>query len=446
MNISYIKDKTTSFYSDENRSDKKYVLIYGDEIELTSEKHDNLVLVRSRGRYGWVLESETGGDPVLEVYYIDVGQGDSTFIVTPQRKKILIDGGEFNQAIKFFSWKYRLWDREDPIKIDLLVLSHPDKDHLDGLYHFLNYDKIQVDKIIHSGVGLYKTKNMDSKLGKNVTIDGEEYLSTYHDTIDELDDSLINSDFKKWKNAVKRTGADYNAVHSGSQPILIKNPDIKLEFIGPKIVKNPTTDEPMLKWFDSGSKTVNGNSVVMKLTYDKISFLFCGDMNEKGGDYLASDPILAHKLDSLILKAPHHGSHDYSLSWLQAVNPQISVVSSGDEPDHGHPRPEFLGTIGKVSRGKKPYLFSTEVASVFVDITDNLEEEFDLTGEVLRNLTDDVADKSRRLFKKRLHGMVNIRTDGKKIFTGIRVNTGYHWVSNWKILPEDRSEFKAGYY
>lgn len=439
----YIKDKTTNFYKQSTGSDKDYILIYGDELDLTGIESNNRVEAIVRDRTGWVRKDEVGEEPVLEVYFIDVGQGDSTFIVTPNRKKILIDGGQNNQAIRFLSWKYKLGERaaDDPLVIDLLVSTHPDSDHLDGLFHFLSYYKIKVKEIVHSGIALYKTTTHDCKLGNKTTIGNETYLASYHSSLDELDDNDISTKFKKWKDLIlDKGGVNYHSVHSRSPKIDIGDSAIKLEVLGPKISADEG-ENPVLKWFGSASKTVNGNSVVLKLTYDRTSFLFGGDLNEVGSLYLYEDNDLRPRFDSHVFKAPHHGSHDYSVYWLQAVNPQISIISSGDEPDHGHPRANFLGIIGNVSRSVEPLMFSTEIASTFEDISDNLEEEFDLTHEVLKNFTDENAKKTRRLYKKRLHGMINIRSNGNTLFGARRVMAYYHWETYWKIQPASRNIF-----
>ena len=63
------------------------------------------------------------------MYFIDVGTGDSAIVVTPGRKKILIDGGLNKRALGFLAWKYRL-DKPNNLVIDLLVLTHADDDHI----------------------------------------------------------------------------------------------------------------------------------------------------------------------------------------------------------------------------------------------------------------------------------------------------------------------------
>ena len=85
---------------------------------------------------------------------------------------------------------------------------------------------------------------------------------------------------------------------------------------------------------------------------------------------LACENCRALRLNVHVFKAPHHGSHDYDEDLLAAVNPMITVVSSGEIPDHGHPRANFLAAIGRASRGPEPLLFSTELAALFVDAHD----------------------------------------------------------------------------
>lgn len=121
-------------------------------------------------------------------------------------------------------------------------------------------------------------------------------------------------------------------------------------------------------------------------------------------------------MDAHVLKASHHGSHDFSRRWLDAVNPQISVISSGDDTDHGHPRAVFLGAIGNSSR-QPAYIFSTEIAANFVKLERELGREADGGDE----------PTLREMYKRRLHGMINVRTNGKTLYAARRVASSYMW-------------------
>ena len=137
---------------------------------------------------------------------------------------------------------------------------------------------------------------------------------------------------------------------------------------------------------------------------------------------------LRSRLDAHVLKAPHHGSHEFYRPFLDAINPQISIISSGDDRDHGHPRAIFLGAIGNASR-KDALVFSTEIAANFVEIDKGLDST---SQPEIRQPTP------RELFKRRLHGMINVRTDGKQIYTARRVAAGYMW-EYYGTHPEVRS-------
>ena len=82
-------------------------------------------------------------------------------------------------------------------------------------------------------------------------------------------------------------------------------------------------------------------------------------------------------MNAHIFKANHHGSQDFSIEFLKAVSPSITVVSSGDQPDYGHPRGILLGSIGKYApvNVERPILFCTEVASTFKPIKIKQSEE-----------------------------------------------------------------------
>jgi beta-lactamase superfamily II metal-dependent hydrolase len=444
MVLKYVGNSVQKLYDTETSSTSMYSLIMGDDVDETDEIEEKRRRVNWRKKTGWVDEGSLQDKAVLEVYYIDVGQGDSTFIVTPARKTVLIDGGENFQALKFLSWKYRLSESDpaDKLVIDLLVLTHPDEDHINGLIHVLNNEKIQVNKIMHSGVGVYKTSKYKNKTGElTPLISRVKYLKTIHNDTSTLVDGEISDKFKEWKDAINsHQNLIYERVDSSTPSFKLGDPDVTFEILGP--IKYTIYGEDTLRWFTNCSKNRNGNSVIVKLTYNKTVFLFSGDVNEISQKKYCEDENVDDIFDSHVLKAPHHGSHEYHDEWLMAVNPQISIISSGDQQDHGHPRAVFLGKIGQVSRSKSPLLFSTEIARTFMDVKDNLKEEFEVTNEVLENIDDDLLEKIRLLYKKRLNGMINVRSDGESLFTARRISSGQRWEYYDNIAPVPRTDFK----
>jgi len=172
------------------------------------------------------------------------------------------------------------------------------------------------------------------------------------------------------------------------------------------------------------------------MQYGVVRILFTGDINIPGSEHLRavdSDALSAH-----VLKCPHHGSHEFSYPFLEAVRPQISVISSGDGPDHGHPRASFLAAAGRTSRSVQPLLFSTEIAATYVD-SDHTLEDID-ADESLRDLDFSTADANRtarELFKLRLPGIINVRTDGQELYAARRVAASYCWEAYEPMEPAE---------
>ena len=84
----YVGEKTAVLYEESTGSGRAGILIFGDEVEVSGGESDGRVQARARDMKGWMKTGALREDPVLELYFIDVGQGDATFIVTPARKKI----------------------------------------------------------------------------------------------------------------------------------------------------------------------------------------------------------------------------------------------------------------------------------------------------------------------------------------------------------------------
>ena len=103
-----------------------------------------------------------------------------------------------------------------------------------------------------------------------------------------------------------------------------------------------------------------------------------------------------------VFKASHHGSQDFTSDFLKIVQPWITVVSSGDDPDYGHPRAALLGSLGRYAPDfiDKPLLFSTEVAATF------------------KSIKEASLDTGYYLYEKVNHGLINVRTNGEWLAAG----------------------------
>ena len=215
-------------------------------------------------------------NPTLKIYFIDVGQGDSTLIVTPKNKKILIDGGEGKTNVLF---QYLLDRRIN--KIDYIIISHFDSDHCNGLIEII--EKMRVENIVMS------------KQSK----ESEEY--------------------KKILEIIKQKNIKVSSVKAEDKIIIEKNLYIK--------ILNPAEKFEF--------QDLNNNAIVAKLVYKNFSMLFTGDI-EKAEENLAKK--YKNELKSTILKVAHHGSKtSTSEEFLKYVEPQIALIGVGDNNKFGHP-------------------------------------------------------------------------------------------------------------
>lgn len=424
----FLEKRTHPFYfNDEAGQRKKYVLTYGDEVETLAGQAPSGAgwqKVRYRGREGEMQVTPLEARRTLEMYFLDVGQGDAAFIVTPTDKKILVDGGLNDRALGFLIWKYRLDDRHNRVAIDHMIVSHGDEDHIGGLIRVLQHDRIHVRNILHNGIAVFRS-GFNQSLGN---VDSQGRLTTLHDGAADLAGQDLSDTFEEWLREVEASGARYHAVHSTTPDLVVD--DIGLEFLAP--LREPGGNS--LKWFDGKGPTINGHSVVFRLVYQDVRVLFAGDINEEGTRHLMTDGRFVQRLDAHVLKAPHHGSHDFYQPFLDAVKPMVTVVSSGDDPDHGHPRASFLGGVGLAGRGRRPLLFSTEIAATFKDEGDSewvamaIMEEPTTLGDL--DFSDHSANHIARLrFKQVLPGIINVRSSGTKIFAARRVAANYQWES-----------------
>lgn len=216
----------------------------------------------------------------LEVSFFDVGQGDSIFIETPGNYQVLIDGGpSYSKVLDGLSREMPFNDKE----IDLVILSHPESDHMTGLLSVL--ENYKVDNIIWTGIEK----------------EGEK--------------------FEIWKRMINEEGANIYYANAGDKVIM---GDVSLEIINPKeVIKGEVLKES------------NDTAVVSKLQYKDSSFLFTGDISSKIESKLTD-------IDVDVLKVPHHGSkYSTSEEFLKKVSPLISVIQVGKN-SYGHPTEEVL--------------------------------------------------------------------------------------------------------
>jgi len=228
----------------------------------------------------------------LEVIFFDVGQGDAGFIETPQRHQILIDGGPGSVILEKLGKSMPFYDRT----IDLIILTHPEFDHLSGFNEVLK--KYRVENILWTGI--------------------------VRDT----------AEYKEWKKLIEEEKAKIFIAKAGQKILWESETNNYMEVLYPF----ENLEGKVLE--DS-----NNTSIISKLVFGENSFLFTGD------SYKDLERDLIEKganIDSDVLKIAHHGSKTSSSEeFIAKVSPEIAVISVGRENKYGHPHQEVLDTLTK---------------------------------------------------------------------------------------------------
>ena len=243
----------------------------------------------------------------LSVYFLNVGQGDATYIHTANGDDILIDGGKNDAGAVVVDYLKQLGVKD----IEVLVSTHPDEDHVGGL---------------------------------DTVLDSFPVKSVYAPKV-----SHTTQTYKDFLTAVKKQGLTIKEAKAGVE-LPLKG--VTAKFVGPtKAYGNDLND-----W-----------SAVLHVTFGKNTFLFTGDAEAKA----EKDMIAAKAtLKSDVLKVGHHGSDtSTSAAFLKAVSPKYAVISVGKGNSYGHPkrttldkltaakittyRTDTKGTVTAVSDGTK---------------------------------------------------------------------------------------------
>lgn len=140
----------------------------------------------------------------------------------------------------------------------------------------------------------------------------------------------------------------------------IEGQQLRLEVLAPFTEK--VKNKQMFRYWVDDGKTINGHSLVLKLTFGQCSFLFGGDLNTVSEKYLMAQYGAANPFEVDVAKSCHHGSSDFTEDFMDKINAYATVISSGDNEPHAHPRADAIGCAGKYSRSKRPLVYSTELA------------------------------------------------------------------------------------
>jgi beta-lactamase superfamily II metal-dependent hydrolase len=452
-------------------------LLWGSFLSLTGKKESGFLQVKRGDDLYWIDENRTQDHGLLEIVFVDIGQGDGCLLTIPNPGKpprnIVIDAGESNNMANFLRYKLK---RQTQVNFEAFVITHPDQDHYYGFDEIFNEQKFSVATVYHSGL---VERNATDVLGKKQKVGAKNYLTELIADRAQLDQLLTTArigkkQYPKMLRKALDSGrvADMRMLNADDQffPGCGPNDDVTIQVLGP--VPKQVSGKPSLPWFKDAGKTKNGNSIVLRMTYGKVSFLLGGDLNIPAEEYLMEHyteesfpPRTAQDEERVVQKARrvfesdfakccHHGSADFSEYYLQAINARATVISSGDDEPHAHPRSDTLGTIGKHSRGRRSLIFSTELARSAPDNITNAkafqDEIRDAVNEMETAKQSGNAQKiarAQKAFEKLLariqrsvatYGAINFRTDGDKAIFAYRIERPGSLGNKWDIYRFER--------
>lgn len=225
----------------------------------------------------------------LEVVFLDIGQGDAIFIETPSNHQILIDGGPNMKVLEGLGNNMPFYDRT----IDLVILTHPDHDHIGGLIEVLkNYE---VENILWTGV---------------------------------LKDS---AEYEELKSIVREKEVNVFIAKFGQKILSGKN------FVMDIIYPFESFENKIVKDF-------NSTSIVNRIFFGNHVFLLTGDASRK----IEKQLINRFDLKADVLKLGHHGSKTSTdKSFVQSLSPDIAIVSCGKDNRYNHPHPEVIEILNE---------------------------------------------------------------------------------------------------
>ena len=405
---------------------------------------------RASGLTPAALVKKRADNDVLSVNFVDVQQGDGTVIESPDGKVILVDGGDNQLFARYLAGRYRGTSAEKPKTIDCILVTHGDADHFAGLAEIFDSENhseprkrlfIKPRRVYHNGIVKRPTRVNGvtvperDQLGLSVQNADGVFVIGLEQNVLAVPDTEMNQPFKRWKAALtaysKRGKITFRRLERGDKQAFefFNDERMRIEVLGPLTTK--VGGRSALKFLGeppkgprighesvetdrefkglSASHTINGHSVVVRLTYGGFSYLLSGDLNDEASQKLVREHAAGTlNLRSEVLKVPHHGSADFSGAFLQAVSPIASVVSSGDESTRKefiHPRATLMGALGKWSRVPEPLLFVTELVAFF-------------KVEGWSKLSDEARAKKRGTFfgfSRAAFGLVKTRTNGRRL-------------------------------
>jgi beta-lactamase superfamily II metal-dependent hydrolase len=456
--IKYVATDTTPLYTGSAGRTKRMELLWGDRVRLQTTSGSRL-RARARGLEGYVERAALMDEPLLELYFIDVGQGDGVLMRTPDGRHLLLDGGftrakqpTGKSAADFVDWKFVKDYEEQEIHLEAMISSHCDADHYGGLWDLLNpaaqaagelqAERVRIDAFYHAGVSWWSSADIKRYLGP---VENGELVQLLGDRasigrgLQPDAGERLQGEWAEFLRCVYETRVPAKRL-SERTPLLpgFEEGDVLIHVLAPV---EPTRGS--LPDLGTHSINTNGHSIVLRVDYGRVRILLTGDLNAASQRRIL-EAYAGRRIEFAcdVAKACHHGSADVSYEFLSTMSPSATIISSGDNESHAHPRPSIVAASALTGHARveddrlaTPLVYSTEISrSVRMGrLRQIVAPGVGLAGDRLPAAAEGtveydemrVGDLRARKGSRRLagtyivagvvYGLVNVRSDGDRI-------------------------------
>jgi beta-lactamase superfamily II metal-dependent hydrolase len=464
---SFVATAPTAFIHETTAGKPKKQLLWGDYVRVTGVAVDGWVPVYSRKTSGWMKSADLSSQRLLEIVFVDIGQGDGALVVTPDDQHLIIDAGEEDNLYRFLRWRYD--EFAQPFGFAAAVISHPDQDHYQGFAPIFAEPNVRFTALYHNGL---VERTGDDALGP-VSGGFVTDIVRSNDALKQLVGNPVARGAKRYPNLLHNLLSSGRLDHARADSSADQHLEgfapgqtqsgFQIQVLSPVYDKTAPDQSPRLPWLGDLGKTKNGHSVVLRLVYGDISVMLGGDLNIPAehrllGHYTGyamppKDPDRAAIIEgarkvfrSDVAKACHHGSADFTDLFLQAVDPIVTVISSGDNEPHAHPRADALGAVGRWGRGGRPLVFSTELARSAAEVIKQpfvfrkaLDEAYVALAKAKPGAQTERAQKKIDGLLAQIersiavYGAINLRSDGKRIVMAQKVEAPSRVSGQWDV-------------
>jgi competence protein ComEC len=284
----------------------------------------------------------------IQVTMLDVGQGDCLYVQTPGGEHYLIDGGSTSESD---IGKYRLepfLKSRAVASLDYVFVTHGDEDHISGIEELLANQKL--------GIGI-RTLVLPPRYVMDDALAGLARLAEEHGTrvvTMQAGEQIVrgNGAAPKSSSVSNLVAAPKNKGTSGEEeggafyPAAVPKDEGAVGKDVGDVSENSVILACLAPGADYDGETGNEASLVLALRYGEFDMLFTGDIGKESEERLFEEGTLG---EYEILKAAHHGSKNSSCEeFLEAVSPQVVLISAGEDNSYGHPHPEAVERMKEV--------------------------------------------------------------------------------------------------